>query len=57
MSGAILSEAGADSSAGRAPGRSRRVGYPTGVSKKTNKRKIRKKNKANHGKRPNVGRG
>jgi len=27
------------------------------MSKKTNKRKLRKKNKANHGKRPNAGRG
>jgi hypothetical protein len=35
-----------------------RPGYtPRAVSKKTNKRKIRKKKKANHGKRPNAGRG
>jgi len=27
------------------------------MSKRTNKRKLRKKNKANHGKRPNAGRG
>jgi len=27
------------------------------MSKKTVKRKLRKKNKANHGKRPNAGRG
>jgi hypothetical protein len=27
------------------------------MSKRTTKRKLRKKNKANHGKRPNAGRG
>ena len=39
-----------------APGAAAAVTWPT-MSKRTTKRKIRSKKKANHGKRPNAGRG